>query len=277
MSALITLRQRDAVSILCDGAGYDSGGALQCVLSKAFAIPHLSAVIATRGAAVSLPFIATRLSTEFSSFDDLVSGIEEKLPKIILDSEALFALSGAASTEMAVIGWSDQNDSGMAFTIQTGDVSDTRAEYAGVEQPESFKLIERPDAFALPAPSADIMRDAGFRGDANIERIIPEIDLLQILEMQRQSLIEYNGQDICVVGGLALLSTVARGGSITQRVIHRWPDEIGELIQPAPITDWKAWRTALAIKNAGGIPSGMSRLQRQRFEKKAKKGTLRAA
>jgi hypothetical protein len=276
LSAIISLRQREAVHILCDGAVYDSGGTLQGVLSKSFAIPHLSAVIAARGPAVALPFIATRLSTLFSSFDELAAGIEAELPKIIEDSETLFALSGATSTEMAVIGWSEKDDIGKAFTIQTDDASETRAEYADIEQPESFKLIERPVAFALPAPSAEIMRAAGLRSDIDIDKIVPEIDLLQIMEMQRQSLIEFNGQEIYVVGGLALLSTVRRGGTITQRVIHRWPDAIGELIQPEPIDNWAAWRAALTIKSAGGT-AGLSRLQRERMEKKARKGTLRAA
>src|ERR1700704_1834719 len=117
MSALITLIQREAVHILCDGAGYDSGGTMQHVLSKSFAIPHLSAVIGTRGPAVALPFIATRLSTMFGSFDELAAGIEAALPKIIEDSEDLFAISGATSTEMAVIGWSEKDDIGKAFTI----------------------------------------------------------------------------------------------------------------------------------------------------------------
>jgi hypothetical protein len=221
-----------------------------------------------------LPFIGTRISALFSSFDELVSGVEAELPKIIDDAEELFAMSGSASTEMAVVGWSEKGDIGKAFTIQTGDVSDTRDEYADVEQPDSFKLIERPAAFVLPAPSAEILQQADFRGDADIEKLIPEIDLLQILEMQRQSLIDLNGQPSYVVGGLALLSTVARGGTITQRVIHRWPDEIGEPILPEEIDDWKAWRNELAIKR---IPTGLSRLQRERYEKKAKKGTLRAA
>lgn len=279
MSALITLRQREAVHILCDGAGYDAEGTVRAIMSKSFAIPHLSAVISTRGPAIALPFIATRLSTLFSSFDELVSGIEAELPKIIEDAGALFAVSGAGSTEMALIGWSDQNDTGMAFTIQSGDASETRAEYADVEQPDSFKLVERLAAFAWPAPSAEIMRVAahGFL-DADIEKLVPAVDLLQIMEMQRQSLVEYNGLDIYVVGGLALLSTVSRGGTITQQVIHRWPeDRIGADIVPEPIDDWKQWRADLIIKNAGGSPAGMSRLKREMFERKARKGTLRAA
>jgi hypothetical protein len=57
---------------------------------------------------------------------------------------------------------------------------------------------------------------------------------------------------------------------ITSRILHRWPDEIGEKITPEPI-DWSKWRAA----RAPAIP--LSRLQRERMEKKARKGTLRAA
>jgi hypothetical protein len=278
MSAIITLRQREAVHLLCDGAGYDTNGTVRAVMSKAIAIPHLAAVISTRGPAVSLPFVATRLSPLFSTFDELVSGIEAELPKIIDDSEELFAISGATSTELAIIGWSEKDNTGKAFTIQTGDVDDTRPEYAGVEQPQPYKLVERPNAYVLPAPSPEIMQEAGFRGDSDIEKLVPAIDMLLIMEMQRRSLVDYNGLDIYAVGGLALLSTVARGGTITQKVIHRWPeDKIGQDIEPDPIDDWKQWRTDLAIKNAGGIAVGMSKMKREMLERKARKGTLRAA
>jgi hypothetical protein len=277
MSAIVTLRQRESVHIMCDGAGYGSDGTLQRVLSKAFSMPHLAAVISTRGHAAALSFIGTRLGTLFGSFDELVAGIEAELPAIANDSETLFAMEGVTSTEIALIGWSEKDDIGKAFTIQTGNASETRAEYADFEQPEPFKLVERPNAIAWPVPDADIMRAAEFRDDVDIEKLVPEIDLLQIMEMQRRSLIEFNGQEIHLVGGLALLSTVARGGVITQRVIHRWSeDTIGELIQPEPITDWKQWRTALATKNAGGT-AGMSRMKREMIERKARKGTLRAA
>jgi hypothetical protein len=59
---------------------------------------------------------------------------------------------------------------------------------------------------------------------------------------------------------------------ITSRILRRWPDEIGEKITPEPI-DLRAWRAA----RAPAIPEGLSRLQRERMEKKLRKGTLRAA
>jgi hypothetical protein len=81
-------------------------------------------------------------------------------------------------------------------------------------------------------------------------------------------------------GALATLSTVTRDGT-TQRVIHRWPDKFGELMNQNPIQDWAAWRAALvADRVAAAAPDGLdglSPLKRKMLEKKLRKGTLRAA
>jgi hypothetical protein len=50
-------------------------------------------------------------------------------------------------------------------------------------------------------------------------------------------------------------------------VLKRWPDVIGEKIEPEPI-DWAKWRA----EHLPAVPPGLSRLQRERMEKKARKG-----
>jgi hypothetical protein len=56
----------------------------------------------------------------------------------------------------------------------------------------------------------------------------------------------------------------------------RWDeDEIGDLLSPAAV-DWAKWSTGhLSLPLAP--PLGRSRLQRERMDKKMRKGTLRAA
>jgi hypothetical protein len=51
-----------------------------------------------------------------------------------------------------------------------------------------------------------------------------------------------------------------------------WDDETGEPITPEPI-DWAQWRPEHLPASA--LPPGLSRLQRERMEKKARKRTLR--
>jgi hypothetical protein len=57
--------------------------------------------------------------------------------------------------------------------------------------------------------------------------------------------------------------------------LTRWNDEIGEPTTPEPI-DWAKWRAEHLVAPLAA-PLGLSRLQRERMEKKAPKGTLRAA
>jgi hypothetical protein len=57
--------------------------------------------------------------------------------------------------------------------------------------------------------------------------------------------------------------------------LTRWNDTIGEPITPEPI-DWVKWR-AEHLPSPLAPPPGLSRLQRERMEKKMRKGTLRAA
>lgn len=101
--------------------------------------------------------------------------------------------------------------------------------------------------------------------------------MLHLAEIARQECLE----GAHWVGGKALLTTIdARG--VTQRVVHHWKeDQVGELITPTPVA-WKEWlaerkrdRAAGAVEGAGIDLSGLSRLQRERMLKKARKGTLR--
>jgi hypothetical protein len=57
--------------------------------------------------------------------------------------------------------------------------------------------------------------------------------------------------------------------------LTRWNDTIGEPTTPEPI-DWAKWR-AEHLPSPPAPPPGLSRLQRERMEKKMRKGTLRAA
>jgi hypothetical protein len=80
-----------------------------------------------------------------------------------------------------------------------------------------------------------------------------------------------------LVGGHCSITTVDRDG-IRQHVEHTWSeDRIGELIQPPPIHDWKAWRRAEQDRAlTASIPEGLSKVKRDMLAKKLRKGTLRA-
>jgi hypothetical protein len=72
------------------------------------------------------------------------------------------------------------------------------------------------------------------------------------------------------VGAFGQITRVT-GTECTTRIFERYADEIGEVMVPLAF-DWKARRA----ERAQAIPEGLSRLQRERMAKKARKGTLRA-
>ncbi|MGY3130875.1 hypothetical protein ACVWZM_001557 [Bradyrhizobium sp. USDA 4501] len=60
------------------------------------------------------------------------------------------------------------------------------------------------------------------------DAIDPEVDGLAVLQLQRENPHLKNG-DCCFVGGFAQVTTVMTD-SITTRIIHAWPDELGRRI-----------------------------------------------
>lgn len=82
---------------------------------------------------------------------------------------------------------------------------------------------------------------------------------------QRQQRLDWaDGKHL--VGGIAELVTVTRPHRKLR--LEAVADKVGELIAPEPI-DWPAWRARRAT--AAAILPGLSRVQRQRLEKKAAK------
>jgi hypothetical protein len=120
-----------------------------------------------------------------------------------------------------------------------------------------------------PGPSSDLTTAAGFSIPADVNDMRPEIDLLHLTEIARHEEIEGHHW----VGGKAVLTSIDASG-VTQKTLHVWKEDVvGEWITPLPI-DWAAWRAALTTAD---IPTGLSRLHRERMERKARTGTLRAA
>jgi hypothetical protein len=100
----------------------------------------------------------------------------------------------------------------------------------------------------------------------------PVNDLLHILEVQRQN--KGGHYKFHLVGGFALLTTITKDG-ITQRVVHVWPeDKVGEVITPAPV-NWPQWRAK--HKRLAPTMAALSKLQRDRLAKKARKQSSKAA
>jgi hypothetical protein len=280
MSAINVIRQRNAVHIISDAAVYDSDGVVQFFQPKAFSLPHLPAVLASRGPFRAGYLLGSALGAIFATFDDLVDGIEERLPEICEVFEDSLHDGHKDNIELYIVGWSAEREGPETYFLQT-KTNSFHTDYVPPSgdyyvNPAPFELVKLPEIVLGPfvtqdeakASQASLNRDVRGPGDLD-----PAVDGLRILEMQRQQRCTMGEVEAHWIGGFGLLSTVTKDG-VTQRVIGRWDDEVGELIEPAPI-DWQAWNEAHPLKSPAP-PPGLSRLQRERMEKKIRKGTLRA-
>lgn len=276
MSAINAFTQKRAVHVMSDGLAYDESHTPVSVdLWKTHPMGAIAACVSTTGPALLGEFLAERLSDLFQSFDDLIAAGADPIRDLFFEYAAGWR-DGDAVADVVLAGWRKQSDRPGLFSLKAGregakwDLIVERSKVLGEgETAQFFDLIEQ-EVLSFPTPSIDMFKSAGYDIAANLEHVNPETYLLHLLEIQRR--IRFGTEHL--VGGHALLTSIDATG-LTQRIVHTWDeDAVGETIKPLPI-DWSAWRTNTAIAAAGVDLSGLSRLQRERMLKKARKGTLR--
>ena len=106
MTAINVIRQKGAIHVLTDGAGYRADGTFAFTMQKVFPLAHVNAVIATRGPAVFGPMFAHHASVTASCFEHLVSLTpaiaREEIDKVPASSEREF--------DLVIAGWSETGD-----------------------------------------------------------------------------------------------------------------------------------------------------------------------
>lgn len=270
------LRQSNSVHLMTDAAAYDGITAeLHSVdLAKCLAIPRLHLAISCNGPALLGHHLSKVIEAEFSSFDDLIARGAEVLPQVFQEFASKHRNGDAFST-LYVIGWHRHATPRPAayimnlWTDNSAALSVVLDQSKGSESFHRFKFEEQLLS-GTPLPGDDLIQAACLRIPEDVNDMRPEIDLLHLMEIQRHEPIRGHYW----IGGKALLTSIDVGG-VKQRIVHEWnEDVVGKPISPLPINDWKAWRVARIF---GAAITGLSRLQRQRMEKKARKGTLRTA
>lgn len=279
MTALNTVVQPKfgCVHIATDGAHYLSDGIVQGIAPKTFPVPSWPGVVAARGPSFAPMIVGQMLALKFQSFDSMVEGVSDALPGL-LDRMFLDEYDQDSKTmELIFAGYSKSRGTPEAYFLRTGDALPpdmTAEEVAAVKSREnvvagsSFQLIKLPPVANGPLIDQATMQSTGYEGiciDDKPEQVIR--DLRTCLEVQRH--IAFGDQHL--VGGVGHVLTVDKKG-ITTRELCRWGDQIGEPITPEPI-DWKAWHAQHGALANVDLTS-LSRLQRERMLKKAKKGTL---
>lgn len=243
MSAINVLRQRSSVHLITDMAAYDGAGMLHFVdHRKCFSLPGMKAAVACTGPAALGGYLAETIPSRARSFDDLVQDAEHLIPAWF-EEYARAERGGDAFSTLYLIGWLEKSARPAAYGMDMWTNGCSRLQLVADNSPNferesRFKLKEQLLA-GTPLPDLSLCAQAGFDipDDENI--MVPERDLLHLLEIQRRDRIE---GAFWVGGGAWLTSIDAR--SIKQRVVHTWEeDRVGSPITPLPI-DWTAWRSS---------------------------------
>ncbi|MFK4726427.1 hypothetical protein ABIE89_007527 [Bradyrhizobium niftali] len=244
MSAAIMLRQSSCIHLMVDAASYFQDGVIAALLDKCQAMPEMRCAVTTLGPSRWQPIVFAAIRENFASFDEAKAGIAPLLQRLYEEHATAIREPGMwAAADVWVIGWSDEIDGPDGLTVSMDDPAEWSSRDGTNPYGRRPFVVDPLSSLGLnlhPCPSATQIFEAQFPISlAESDRLVPEIDLLQLLELQRRIPCIHNGRPF--IGGYALLTTVNRSG-VGQRRIHTWAeDKVGDLIAPQPI-DWKRWR-----------------------------------
>jgi hypothetical protein len=275
MSAIAAFLRRRSVYMMTDALSYIDGVPHEVDCHKAHVIDGMRAVLSCTGPGGLGEEMAEVLGDGFTSFDCLV-GHGSDLMKETFERHVAAHRAGDAISVLAIIGWHETSDRPALYSMSMG-TDGAKAAWARKNDPHQGRFdgprfeLHPFECLSTPCPTKAQFDAARYNMACDFEKVDPATDLLHQLEIARRVMVD--GRSF--VGGNALLTTIDASG-IAQRVVHRWEDDApGKPISPQPI-NWKRWRSdreRAYIANL--IPSGLSRLQRERMAKKAAKGTLR--
>ncbi|MGH6924588.1 MAG: hypothetical protein ACRED5_12690 [Propylenella sp.] len=193
---------------------------------KIVALPHLNAAISSRGPKLFLPLIADHLGSRHARFDDLVEKLREEIQVLTLLYSHVFQLCAhGADFDLVLAGWSEARQQPESYFIST-------REQPGVP---AWSVCELDPLAGMPMDDETAARFEASLTDEERRGVISDpVDfLLRLAEAQRQ-LKAIQGQMSEAthgVGGFAQL-TIIMPTLIQTSIVRRWPDQIGERIDP---------------------------------------------
>jgi len=279
MSAIVILKQSDAIYCLTDAASYTADGVVTGVGKKVSVLPDINMVIATRGPCEANTVFALSFVDQFSSFDDFVANAPEHVRRVYFDYEDFMRRGGHPDVEFYCFGWSKQRGQPEGYQIRCG-YPDSKM-YSDMKNAPKREILNLP--FHLHKIS-DFAIAPGIFSRADLEAtqfpahlkpagMNPEVDMLHVMEMMRRKPTSRfpDQPKRILVGGHALLTKVDQHG-VQQKTLTEWPLDVGEHVQtPAPI-DWNEWR---ALRGSGSGEKLEAAPRMNRAERRRQKANAR--
>ena len=210
MSAAIMLRQRDSIHLMVDAAAYYDDGIVACFMDKCVALPEMRCAVTVLGASNWHFIIADAIRDNFASFDEIKAGIASLLEDLIDEHSENEAIGGRRIVgDVWCVGWSDERQGPDGFTIGIDRNLDEYNEQVAAGNSDARRpfQIDMLGPLGLnwhPHPTGEQLWEA-FRPHAlpQPDTMVPQIDLLHLLEIQRRMPFSKVADAFCV-GGYAL-------------------------------------------------------------------------
>lgn len=248
MTAINAFLRRDRGFLMADGAFYTATGVPMGFGNKIVQIPELRAAVAARGYAGIAPALAQGFLATYRTFDDLAEGAQSALAEWAEQNAPMLELFGFPDFEFHVMGWSEKlgRPRHFVFAYRPGAEGDR----ALVETTDLVLCPSLDDAEAfetLPKLGVYVMHPQF------AETFDPERDGVPIMVSQRRQLDELDGHDevgrVCIVGGHVEVVEISADG-VSQRIVHRWSDEAGTIVEPEALSSRDVLRARIQRRNA---------------------------
>jgi len=288
-SNIAFLPQHSTALVVADTAAYGDDGRVRLFRSKIHAVDRWPGVISGCGNLLAGSTLKPMIANAFDSFDELVAGIETRLPALVNDATAeLSAIAGEIVElhhEFYFIGWSKAREAIEVYSIAISDKlpSDQSAEYVAEmkavgKAAGAFELLrisgESADVFSTPPLPFHLSLDSSYASPLDGDSVDQAVRVMRLLIEAQRHVVTAEGTHL--VGGWADIATVTPHG-VEMGILCQWPeDQLEHAIQPAVI-DWNAFRASIglppgmSLEERESIASEMARLQRQLAELQAPK------
>ncbi|MBO1021649.1 hypothetical protein IPV08_16945 [Methylobacterium sp. SD274] len=225
MSGIIAMADASSVLMLTDGAGTNGVGHLQWIGSKVLLMPEWPGVVAVRGPSQFLWALRTHWGVEVPSFDVALARVVED-GQIVEEMHRLHRYP-LTEWEIVLAGWSEERQAFEVWDVYGGPIPD-------FEDHPPLTLRKMVGAMgAWPAPDQDKVEALGLHLKPDKPRPVVETAGLIMLAMRASQ--QPDPRDPSrghhTIGGFMQETIVTHEGMST-RIIHRWPDRIGEPINP---------------------------------------------
>ena len=236
MTAIAIVRTEGGIAFATDGIAYDQRGHTAAIVCKTALFPEWSCVIANRGSALAtarMQFGLQRLAysgvRHLTGFDDVLAVLPDA--SRVLHEEILREQNSYPNFSFMIAGYSAQRDRFESYSLRSRDFS---YEIGGKNmlQP-AYTLGELPAMHFAPTPSKESAARVGMPapGEPILSAESLAIQAICAARLDRGATPDAPMDEDYSIGGFVHLTTLHRTG-IASEIVHRWPDVIGQPINP---------------------------------------------